>query len=996
MESNPQPADIAIRTRFATEIDANFSLICPAGSGKTHTLVERVATCASVPDAEKVLSSLVVVTFTKKAAEEMQSRARELLLSRRTSAGVQNAFSRAFFGTIHSFAVSLLRSHGHLIGVPSSFEVVADSDNLLYDFLRDASWRDHTEQNPVWKSVLRHIPLQEILDMAARWDVSRTTPPVSAVAPSFDFSDILNFPTPKRADTAANIVKFQETVRAFQASLTSTEGEFSLLPEAEKGGKEFLTTCQRVLGPVALWLQSGAAHLAGEIFFAFRNWRIHRGVLSYDDQVSLAALLLQHPEGKKAIRRRGFRVLLDEAQDTDPQQFDLLINSVLPEDQDGSWRDGLAPDPGRFSMVGDKQQSIYGSRADLLTYRAVHDYLVRPGVGESLEFSVTFRCDEAIIRTANALFPAVLDNQNGQVSYVTLAARPNAGTGQVIRLEVPPIAGEEDQAVEHEAEIIANFIAQHGPGGLRAANLGQIALLVPRTKWFLPLRAALLRNGIRSALLSQADYNYDSPAYVWLTALTTICADPRNSFEIVGVLRELFGISDRDLAFFCQGNGNAWQIADATDGTGLVVDALNQMHDLSRAVAGIPLREAVGRIDETLLRARLRALPVAVYGDVDAALVPLLATAAAMETEGADLREFAEHLRENLKSKPEVTRESPDCVNILTNLKSKGLQWDCVILPFFARKLSAYPPKYPALVGDRYTPAQFAFSKDDAAPFAARKQVSDAQELQRVLYVSVTRPKQTLVLLDDIALFGATGVSPFSLAGAARVDADNQATFMALPTAPQLPAIPVKAEVSTAPDPLVDLTKAVAAAANFPKKLSPHAIEDDDAEPAVRSEERLRSHTASEAINYGIWWHDTMKTMPWAKGPDAWSSHFAASLQTSPMLDRARYEWRVFLGSALAALLAEVGITVVVEAPFMIQAASGNAIEGVIDLAIHRAGKGWIIADWKTGQSRTQAEALLEDYGTQVRLYRDSVAAMTNEPAEAWLYPTATGGHVAA
>ncbi len=996
MASNTQPADSAIRHRFASEIEINFSVGSPAGSGKTHSLTERVASYASHEHAEKYLPQLVVVTFAEKSAEEMQSRARDLLLSRGVSAAIQNAFSRSFFGTIHSFAVDLLRSHGHLIGVPSSFEVVADTDKLWYDFLRDSSWGDHAAANPAWARVLRHIALQDVLAMASRWDATRSVPPAQADAPTFNFGEIYRFPTPKRADTAANIVKAQELIRKFEKAATNDAGDFAELPMIDKGGKEFIALVNETLLPVARWLQAGAANLAGELFFAFREWRIRRGVLSYDDQVSLAAKLLQHPEGKKAIRRRGFRIILDEAQDTDPQQFDLLLNSVLPADIEGSWRDGVTPEPGRFSMVGDPQQSIYGSRADLSTYRAVHKYLTNGAAGESLEFSVTFRCDESIIAAANAAFPSVLDGQSGQVPYVKLSPRPDAGKGQVVRLEIPAISGEEEDLIEHEAAVVAQFIANHGPSGLRAANWGEIALLVPRTKWFLPLRAALLRHGIRSTLLSQADYNYDSPAYLWLTALSTIFTDPRNGFEIVGVLRDLYGISDRDLGFYGQGRGSVWQIAEPSIGEGPVVTALNDLSRVRLAVLGMPLRQAIAQIDSEILRPRLRSLPVNVYGDLDSAMVPLLATASAMEASNADLRQFATHLRDNLDSKPEISRESPECVNILTNLKSKGLQWDCVVLPFFSRRLSVMPPRYPALVGERHTPAQFAFSKDDAAPFASREEVAAQQELERILYVSITRPKQTLVLVDDLALFAANGLESYSLAGAMKTADDNQTFFRSLPTSLSLPAIAGGATTTSVTPVVVDIAKAVATANQFPRKLTPHSLREDAAEPGARTIDRLRSHTASDAISYGIWWHDTMRTIKWAHGRAEWQNGFAAALTSCPLASLAVADWNNFLASDFSKMFEEVGVTILVEVPFMIQAQSGNAIEGIMDIAIHRPGRGWLVADWKTGRSRTSAEDLLADYGTQVRLYRDAVAAMTDEAAEGLLYSTATGLHVAA
>ena len=72
------------------------------------------------------------------------------------------------------------------------------------------------------------------------------------------------------------------------------------------------------------------------------------------------------------------RKILDEAQDTDPAQFSVLLEVTRPPEATGRWLETKTdpPRPGRFSMVGDFQQSIYHDRADLAHYQRVHDALV--------------------------------------------------------------------------------------------------------------------------------------------------------------------------------------------------------------------------------------------------------------------------------------------------------------------------------------------------------------------------------------------------------------------------------------------------------------------------------------------------------------------------------------------------------------------------------------------------------------------------------------------
>ena len=113
------PHDQAQRDRFIYELERNFSVVASAGSGKTRAITDRIVALARRERAREWLPTLVVVTYTNRAAAEMQQRARQSILEAGVSLEVLAAFDRAFFGTIHSLCVRLLRQHGHHIGVPA-------------------------------------------------------------------------------------------------------------------------------------------------------------------------------------------------------------------------------------------------------------------------------------------------------------------------------------------------------------------------------------------------------------------------------------------------------------------------------------------------------------------------------------------------------------------------------------------------------------------------------------------------------------------------------------------------------------------------------------------------------------------------------------------------------------------------------------------------------------------------------------------------------------
>src|SRR6266478_1016666 len=101
------PADQEQRDQFRDKLETNFSVIAAAGSGKTRAVTDRIAQMARHARALDWLPKLVVVTFTHRAADEMQRRARQAILAQGVPLEMLAAFDRAYFGTIHSFCVKL-------------------------------------------------------------------------------------------------------------------------------------------------------------------------------------------------------------------------------------------------------------------------------------------------------------------------------------------------------------------------------------------------------------------------------------------------------------------------------------------------------------------------------------------------------------------------------------------------------------------------------------------------------------------------------------------------------------------------------------------------------------------------------------------------------------------------------------------------------------------------------------------------------------------------
>ncbi|MAT58148.1 MAG: ATP-dependent DNA helicase [Ignavibacteriae bacterium] len=101
----------------ASAVNGCYLIIAGAGSGKTRTLVYRVARLVEMGYDPK---SILLLTFTRKAAKEMMNRASLLLDAR---CGKING------GTFHSFANIILRKYAKAIGIDPSFTILDQGDS---------------------------------------------------------------------------------------------------------------------------------------------------------------------------------------------------------------------------------------------------------------------------------------------------------------------------------------------------------------------------------------------------------------------------------------------------------------------------------------------------------------------------------------------------------------------------------------------------------------------------------------------------------------------------------------------------------------------------------------------------------------------------------------------------------------------------------------------------------------------------------------------------
>src|SRR5690242_571782 len=112
--------------RLAAEtISGPVLILAGAGTGKTRVITFRIAHMVSRGINP---GNILAVTFTNKAAREMQERVRELVPNRKKDDGEKP--ERPTICTFHSLCVRILRRHIELLGYKRNFVIYSESDQL--------------------------------------------------------------------------------------------------------------------------------------------------------------------------------------------------------------------------------------------------------------------------------------------------------------------------------------------------------------------------------------------------------------------------------------------------------------------------------------------------------------------------------------------------------------------------------------------------------------------------------------------------------------------------------------------------------------------------------------------------------------------------------------------------------------------------------------------------------------------------------------------------
>lgn len=475
-----------------------------------------------------------------------------------------------------------------------------------------------------------------------------------------------------------------------------------------------------------------------EIRDAVAREKRRRGELGFDDMLSRLDEALRGDSGEtlaSAIRQRFPVAMIDEFQDTDPQQYRIFRRI---------WR--RQPETALL-LIGDPKQAIYAFRgADIFTYMKA-----RGDVAAHYTLDTNWRSSPGMVGSVNRLF-SLSDNpfMFHEIPFLPVkAAAKNKGlrftvdAADVPAMNVWLMPGDTVVSGDYQtfmAQLCATQIrdwlsaGQQGRALLwrgetsRPVQASDITVLVRNRLEAAQVREALQTLGIPSVYLSNRDSVFETlEAQELLWLLQAVLAPERENTLRSALATSMFGLTALDIENLNQ-DEQAW---DA------LVEEFSEYRQIWRQRGVMPMLRALmtaRHIAENLLATRggERRLTDILH------ISELLQEAASqLESEHALVRWLAQHIAEpdsNAASQQMRLESDKHLVQIVTIHKSKGLEYPLVWLPFIAR----FRKQDQAFYHDRETFAAVLDLGQDEASLELAEAERLAEDL-RLLYVALTR-----------------------------------------------------------------------------------------------------------------------------------------------------------------------------------------------------------------------------------------------------------------
>ena len=794
MKIGNAPGDQSSRDAILRETDRNVFVQASAGTGKTTLMVDRVV---ELVKKGAPLERIAVVTFTRPAAAELRMRVRNKLAEEKDNRNCLDALktvSVSWISTIHRFASRILREYFNLTGVDPAFSTTEGHFDPL----------EINREWDRWLLGLEGLTHREILEMTGtrlqreialgieerRWldsidCVGSTSAELSVLD---EFINTHGTAVEEALDSCSNtsdkvfgkarqfLIELEELRRRLpeisSQELINKHPTLNLQGGSKNNWEDFehakvifkaaVNRFKKILpvmksGSMTELTWSFACGFAGELR---RKWDGDRSRLSYNDLLYITwKAIAGNGMLAESLSGKFDHILIDEFQDTSSDQVRLFTAFL---EHAGSLPDGCV------TIVADDKQSIYGWRsADIETYRSFRNRLEEGGA-LSETINTNFRSSRAIIRFVNAFGSQLFEDQTPEeqpfgCTYSPIEPRPGAPEGEPARVIVLPVMPEEFKAGysagAYAALLSAQWYVDYLKNGFRDGNEpGDYALLFRSGTHIHHFIDAFEREGIPYYVNSSRDF-FNRPEIADLREIVRCTLYPMDRMAWVHTLRSLFfGISDNVINSAITSGTTGF--TGHADGCPPEVREVNrQLCKLRQSILTIPLEDFLFE-----LFFQMEMIPVVAaagyqesrrLGNLQFLLERVFA--GEIKTPVELLTVLDKNLAPSRQEEPSTVPAEGGAVTVTTIHRAKGLAWKNVALA--APSASSSRGRNDKVISyDHAKKAAF----DLGIPMGNESDLKmrslywpeivetvnarEKAEFRRLLYVAVTRPRDSLVV----------------------------------------------------------------------------------------------------------------------------------------------------------------------------------------------------------------------------------------------------------
>jgi len=794
MKKGTAPGDQRSRDAILRETDRNIFVQASAGTGKTTLMVDRVVELVKkgIP-----LERIAVVTFTRPAAAELRMRVRNRLTEEKDNGNCLDALktvSVSWISTIHRFASRILREYFNLTGVDPAFstteghfdpvEIKREWDRWLLS-LQDLTHRKILEMTGtrLQREIALGIEKRRWLDSvdcvggtAAELSVldefiSKHGAAVEeALDECINTSDAVFKKAKQFLEELIELrrrlteISLDELMRS-HPSLNLQGGSKKNWDDFEHAKTIFKVANERFKKILTVLKSGDLTELTWDFAGGFadelrRKWDGDRSRLSYDDLLYITWKAIAG-NGMLAVSLsdRFDHILIDEFQDTSSDQVRLFTAFL---EHAGSLPHGCV------TIVADDKQSIYGWRsADIETYRSFRKSLEEGGA-LSETINTNFRSSRAIIRFVNAFGSKLFSDQTPEelpfgCKYSPIEPRPEAPEGEPVRVVVLQDMPEEYKARfsagAYAALLQAQWYMDYLKKGFRDGNSpGDYALLFRSGTHIHHFIDAFEREGIPYYVNSSRDF-FNRPEISDLREMVRCILYPMDSMAWVHTLRSLFfGISDNVINRAIE-SGTTGYSGKADKCPLEVTKANEQLRILRQSILTVPLEDFF--LELFFQTEMITVVAAAGYqgsrrmGNLQFLLERVLA--GEIRTPVDLLTVLDKDLAPKRQEEPSTVPAEGGAVTVTTIHRAKGLAWKNValaapsarsgkggsdrVISYDHENKAAFNLGIPLGDSGRYT-MKSPYWPEIVEIVNAREKA----EFRRLLYVAVTRPRDSLVV----------------------------------------------------------------------------------------------------------------------------------------------------------------------------------------------------------------------------------------------------------